>query len=492
MDSIAYGFVITGSWVKDLGKFPNNFSDNWILQYKHTTNEGVSKPNVLGYRLFKSEKISNVFLNYSESNEIFIKCVVEATMKRKIYNVIIKMSMEAIIKCRCSCVGGIAGRCKHVFGLLWYLLDVVRQEKDYIEDDVACTSKNRSWRIGTKAVTNKKIFQLDFVKEDYTKPLKVTKTSEDRQNEKQRFKNNLLSEETLRRHAEYLHENGLIMFSEVLHHNKFLAVKFEEEKEDESDHPNCLPTQSLWNKEFFIIARLNDLNVTELLNFCSVTLDEARAIEKKTRKQSENQLWRMERTKRISSSKFGNIVRRKAAVNDKLLKQIWPKNYISTAMMRMGLDNEPVAIQKYQDITPGIKVFPSGLCINPGIPYLCSSPDGLVYDEINKDFYLIEIKTLVKGGLINKFNIIECIQKGFAPFLEVVGNNIKLRNTHLYYVQIQGQLAITGLKRCDLIVDSGRELYIEKINFDADKWVYEYLPLLTSFYFKYQNVCVNL
>lgn len=47
---------------------------------------------------------------------------------------------------------------------------------------------------------------------------------------------------------------------------------------------------------------------------------------------------------------------------------------------------------------------------------------------------------------------------------------LKLKPQHVYYSQIQGQLAITEGKWCDFVVFANKGLSVERINFDPDHY----------------------
>ncbi|CAH1170830.1 unnamed protein product [Phaedon cochleariae] len=186
------------------------------------------------------------------------------------------------------------------------------------------------------------------------------------------------------------------------------------------------------------IVVMYDVQNMELFNLCKVTLDEAVHIEEITRKQSKSDHWIKQRQNRITSSKFGDIIKRKAPVNESLINRIWPRTSVTTASMKMGLDNEEKAVEKYLMDNPTYKAFTCGVCINPGIPFLASTPDRLIYDTETEQCHLLEIKTLVKGGLTLKQTVRECIQDKSAPFLEVTRENeIRLKENHGHYMQIQ-------------------------------------------------------
>jgi len=49
---------------------------------------------------------------------------------------------------------------------------------------------------------------------------------------------------------------------------------------------------------------------------------------------------------------------------------------------------------------------------------------------------------------------------------------IQLKRRHSFYYQVQGQMAITKRKWCDIVVRTGSNmLHIERITFDQDFWL---------------------
>ena len=46
----------------------------------------------------------------------------------------------------------------------------------------------------------------------------------------------------------------------------------------------------------------------------------------------------------------------------------------------------------------------------------------------------------------------------------------KLKHTHNYYYQVQGQLAITGRLWCDFIIYTAKDICVERILFDSEFW----------------------
>lgn len=58
----------------------------------------------------------------------------------------------------------------------------------------------------------------------------------------------------------------------------------------------------------------------------------------------------------------------------------------------------------------------------------------------------------------------------------------KLKQSHPYFYQIQGQLAITGRKWCNFIIYTTVGISVERIMYDPKFWNDQLLPKLIEFY----------
>ena len=127
-------------------------------------------------------------------------------------------------------------------------------------------------------------------------------------------------------------------------------------------------------------------------------------------------------------------------------------------------------------------VLHSGLVVNPGIPYLGATPDGKVIDKSHNDKYgLLEIKCPYK---FRNVSIQEAVlDKSFC--MEQIDDKIRLKRNHCYFYQIQGQMALSGLKWCDFVVYTFQSIFVERIAFEEDIWADVMLPCLTKFYFEH-------
>ena len=108
-----------------------------------------------------------------------------------------------------------------------------------------------------------------------------------------------------------------------------------------------------------------------------------------TEQQSRSEKWFSERWCRLTASKclsafnVGKLVtdcQPNVAVeaNKFIFSHIWglESEHFQSYWMRYGLESEPKAIEKYENTT-NVKVYPSGLWVNPNFPFLGCSPDGL-------------------------------------------------------------------------------------------------------------------
>jgi len=122
-------------------------------------------------------------------------------------------------------------------------------------------------------------------------------------------------------------------------------------------------------------------------------------------------------------------------------------------------------------------VRPCGLFVDEQYPFLGASPDGLVDDD-----KIIEVKCTPSIG--QKTLEDASLDKKLQFCLELTETGqLKLKENHKYYWQIQGQLNITKKIECIFILFSmGNNLYVQNINRDEYLWTNKMLPKLINFY----------
>ncbi len=119
--------------------------------------------------------------------------------------------------------------------------------------------------------------------------------------------------------------------------------------------------------------------------------------------------------------------------------------------MKRGVEPEPQVIRWYAE-TFNVNVVPYGLIIHPDAPHLGASPEGKVVDP-NEDppYGLVEVKCPVV-----KYT-------GQASHKQYVWGQVKLRKTHTYHWQVQGQLMVIGLAWCDLVTGDRSDFTVERV-----------------------------
>ncbi|XP_056014374.1 uncharacterized protein LOC125665758 [Ostrea edulis] len=198
-------------------------------------------------------------------------------------------------------------------------------------------------------------------------------------------------------------------------------------------------------------------NLTHEWTELNLTQSDAINLEKSTRSQSLNQIWHTERSKRITASNFGLIIRRKKDVNQKFLKNTFQKNDFTSSATSYGKVNEHIAKQMYIKKT-GHHLHDIGLIVNTELPFLGATPDGIVCDKSESG--LIEIKCPYS---VRDKTISEACETRNDFFLQRNGNTFSLKHEHSHWYQVQGQLLVTGAPFCDFITYTKQDLYVERV-----------------------------
>lgn len=462
-----------GPWTKQLKDLPKGFSEEKILQHEHS--HGANKHSVSGYRMFKSEKVHEVLLCKAVDGEtVVLKAMVEASFSvGKSYKAAAALTSAGNVKeAGCECRAGASGVCKHVAALLWFMLDMKRSQAPYVRDTVACTEKSRTWGSGSKDahVRKLKFSDLQFVKHLPTKAKVPVKPK--------RNVPVIMSESDLKElHKGLQHNNINMMLCQVLEENCFVPVPLPviNEKPLLPTLPLRLPTKILWSEY---------VPTSYEIGTCSLTLEEAWALEEATRAQSNSAAWAFERSKRLTASHFGDIMSRQKLPDEKFCSRVFGTSHLQTKHMAFGLENEENAVHRYlKKKNSAVSVYHCGLCVNPGVPVLGATPDRVVQE--GHSFGLLEIKTLAASKDRGE-HLEEAI--AVAPFLK----NGTLRQSHKYFYQVQGQMALSGLVWCDFVVDNGTDCTFQRIEFDRSLWLDKMMPRLLEFYQSYRRHSGNI
>ncbi|KAH7979327.1 hypothetical protein HPB49_009068 [Dermacentor silvarum] len=168
--------------------------------------------------------------------------------------------------------------------------------------------------------------------------------------------------------------------------------------------------------------------------------------------QNENAEWMKERTGRLTASNFHRIihcVKPEGLVKDILyprkqgpLKQGDPRLY--------GLENEDLAGNAYKTVMllydKDIQLVKTGLHVDVTHSFVAASPDRIVKD--GSDVGLLEVKC--PASKAGQAVLDACMDKTFCA--EVVDGEVRLKRTHTYFYQVQGQLGVTQKPWCDFVI----------------------------------------
>ena len=202
--------------------------------------------------------------------------------------------------------------------------------------------------------------------------------------------------------------------------------------------------------------------------------------------QNKNLLWFSVRSYRITASFFGQIYHLipDTSPNSLVLRK---KTFTSQAT-NWGIQNESKALDKYQQYKKNsgeeVTCTRSGFVVCEDYPFLGGSPDAVAYDaHATNPFGLVEIKCPYSVRALTPLQVAESASFFCSIHSESDGTKtLKLKRTHNYHCQVQGQMGITGRTRCDFVVFTEKGLHCERISYNCKFWTDSVLPKLINFY----------
>jgi len=223
-----------------------------------------------------------------------------------------------------------------------------------------------------------------------------------------------------------------------------------------------------------------DINSKEFLKKRKIDCDMQAQIMEETIGQSENPLWIERRKCLLTASHVYKVIQKKASSKvgnlvNSILHPVSSKTLnVTTDARSYGLYYEKEARNCYERVRK-VKVADAGIIVDIPNGLLGASPDGLIGLD-----GLLEIKCPFKARYYGK--IIDAINDGTIPYLEMVGDKIQLVRNSGYYFQIMTQLGISNRKFCDFFVyiPNGIEqfnFYCERIIPDKKLWALMKLEL---------------
>ena len=506
---------VTIRWTRDLHGIPA-FTYELLIKHLGTENSGIGaqKHKKLGYQMFKDKYVGQVQVkpNITKGNMscFLIKGTVNAAMKSNTYTVYVHLN-EAngeVVYSNCTCTAGKGGKCKHVVALLFQVIEYKQLDMTEIPDHTTCTQLLQQWHVPRKDESDEAVLyeNIVFEKAVYEKDVQAKKRKHRQslpiynptphfsqtvqQNDVQKLANSLTETDKNSYLGNLLKSNNCQPCPFETMHLDLPSKKLH----SESMHLN-INNSSVRDK---IFERLPSTTAKEFVTNCDainslsslvkITHAEVLQIERNTREKSSSDTWFDERQKRLTSSNFGAVVKRR--------KQIYPKSLLTTIRKskqstcpkpcQWGKDKEVKAIQEYYKLKrkhgKNVDICAScGFVVNLKFPWLGASPDFLVFDSTEATSLGIgEVKCPFSKKNLSIDDA--CNDKNF--FLEKLNGKVTLKKSNNYFYQIQGCMATLDVTWCDFVVFTNIDLHVERIYFDNEFWQ-KVVPELSSFYSEY-------
>ena len=197
-------------------------------------------------------------------------------------------------------------------------------------------------------------------------------------------------------------------------------------------------------------------------------------IEERTRGQNSNPLWARARKGRITASNFHDVKCRKASTpSDKIVSKLIgdlesPNPNIPA--LKWGRKKEAIARKQYVAMKKlkskeSVKVEERGLYISKDQCYLGASPDGIVCHK--SEPCLVEIKCPYKWR--NNRVSDACKDPNFYCSIDE-NQNVQLKTNSRQYTQVQGQMGVCDVHKCDFVVYTMKDMKIITVHFDIEFW----------------------
>jgi len=520
-------------WSKSLRNFPQ-FSpitcSLWLEQ------GGKKNAGEKSYKFFREGYVYDIYA-CEESGDFYVKARCYRSLRKSeephYLSAIFRENdgRAKVSKAHCSCKGGSGGHCNHIFALIFQLNDYSCLNIKEIPSDATCTSLPQSWHIPRAA----SICPLPVMGTHYARA--ETDRCGKRKRDPVRCKlydargpalrlglpsHHVMDQVHYLQQREnpppfsYLlcdQEPGLVVntvfgnvplgaclgyqFQDCGRPNTTFVSNFTRVTvpTDNTAHP-CVEFPDIpfvqADMTPFNLSEFQGIDQTDFIDFfvdhIVIDLKEAHAMERRTVLQGESAEWLNQHNYRLTASNFGKVYFRVQRPSESMLKTIFvPKDLSNVRAIAHGKAKEKLARTIYakqmQKKVPGFVVFDAGLSVHPTFPYLGASPDGKVFDPSTDTKYgLLEIKCpFSKRG--------ETLEQAASDpnfYLEKIGGKFYLKKEHScgYYAQVQGQLALTGLKWCDFCIylSDSNEMCVDRIYFDSNYWKNSLLPKLSQFY----------
>ncbi|CAG9773418.1 unnamed protein product [Ceutorhynchus assimilis] len=361
--SLSFAYMMSDTersvWSRDLLSFKNfHFG---IAEAFFKKQSWTNRQRDRGYRFFAEGYIQEVFTNKSECI-IKAKCF-RSQKKNEIPHRLHSPSIDVMIEGHCTCEAGNSQSCNHLVGLAYYLQHLILNGLKQVPGTASCTSIPMEWNKprGTKILPEQipnSVF-IDSTNIERKKapvvcriksPIRNSKLEKITQSSVARLKTTLNSINPSIPFASTLCTQSIpVPASSLLGHmarvkrNAVSAIGLAEEHVEEVEGlPLALPLDTKEMVDILIsVAPVHHASLDTL------TMEQAAKIEKDTRQQNRNDLWKTLRKFRFTASKFGYVCKRKL-FNSEFIKQfVCPPDISHIKAVAHGVKSEKLAINAF-------------------------------------------------------------------------------------------------------------------------------------------------
>jgi len=181
--------------------------------------------------------------------------------------------------------------------------------------------------------------------------------------------------------------------------------------------------------------------------------------------------WITERKKRVTSSNFGRICKRRLEDPSGLVKSLLYSTFSGNEATNYGHRMEKIMEETVKERNPGITITHPSLTVDTSNKFLAGSPDGVATFQ-GTDF-LLEYKAPYSLYVTEE-------PARSAKFITKTG---QLNSRHDYFYQIQGLLHIFDLPFCMLVVAGFDDFYFVRVDRDNEFFLEKMFYKLRTFYF---------
>ena len=419
-----------------------------------------------GYRQFIDGWVSNIHVSSCNSacnDKFLVTAKIKHSQKLSIPPAKAWIGVEGsgtVICGHCDCMAGLGEACSHIAAILFTLEANVQAKKS-----LSCTSMPCSWLPPSfKSVAFAAISDIDFSDPERRMKASCSEPSSSRSTSSSATTPHLQklapSKNELDEFFKKLSDTGRkpVILSLVPEYSDAYVPLYKS-----GTLPK--PLTDYCEEKYLRLNYPELLNASEIFfESLSISPEQAKEVELKTREQSGSKVWFQQRAGRITASKLKSSISTDITQPSKsLIRGIcYPEsNQFRFRATVWGCEHEKVALESYIKKSghhTDIVVSESGLVIDVSYPHMGASPDGIV-TCVCCGRGVIEIKC--PYSCRDKTFLEATGEKHF--FLELVDGKQQLKRNHAYYYQVQAQMKFCQCLYCDFVVWSEEDIIIERI-----------------------------